>query len=401
MPVFSYKAVDSSGRFRRGNLESASIIELEQRLLGMGLDLVTCRSRGRTGALFGSNRMSRAELINFCFHLEQFSRAGISLLEGLADLRDSTEHGGLRETAAGLLARVEGGSTLSEAMAAQPRVFDGLFVGLVRAGEVSGRMDEVFASLAATLKWQDEVLARTKKILLPPFVVAMVIFAATLFLLIHIVPGLVRFVLEMGQPLPWHTRALIAVSDFCIRFWPAILFFPLLVGLGCRFLAGRSPGFRYFLDGRKLRFALVGPLHKKIILSRFAGSFALLYGAGVPILHCLETARMLVGNVVVAAACGQAADEISQGQDVTAALAHTGLFPPLAIRMLKVGEASGELDQALANICSLYDREVRESLDRLQSLLEPAMTLVLGLILGWVMLAVLGPIYDTIGRSAF
>lgn len=401
MPKFSYKAADSSGRFRRGCLEAANIVDLEQRLLSMRLDLVTCRSSGQGGPFWGRRRVSRGELLNFCFHLEQFSRAGISLLEALAELRDSMEHRCFRETVASLLAQVEGGSTLSAAMATHPRVFDPLFVGLVRAGEVSGRMSETFSSLAAILKWQNELIARTKKILLLPAVVGLLISAATIFLLVYLVPRLVHFVLAMGRSLPWHTRALIAVSDFFVHYWYAILLVPFLLGVPLYFLARHRAGIRFFLDGRKLKFWLIGPLLEKMILSRFTGSFALLYEAGIPILHCLETCRGLVGNMVVAAACEQAAQEINQGHDVAGSFAHTGLFPPLIIRMLKIGEATGELDQALRNVSSQYDRDVKELLDRLQSLLEPVMTVVLGLILGWVMLAVLGPIYDTIGQAAF
>lgn len=401
MPNFHYRAVDSSGRFRSGFLEAANIADLEQRLLRMRLDLVTCRSRSQKESFFRRRQVSRAELINFCFYLEQFSHAGISLLEGLAELRDSMEHRGFKETVANLLDLVEGGSTLSEAMASHPRIFDPLSVGLVKAGEISGQITEAFASLALILKWQDEVIARTKKILLLPAVVGLVICAVTLFLLIYLVPRLVHFVLAMGYSLPWHTRALIFVSDFCIHFWYLFLLFPLLCALGFSFLARYRGGFRFFLDGQKLKFWLIGPLLKKNVLSRLARSFALLYAAGIPVLHCLEICQGVVGNVVVAEACKQAGEEISQGQDVATSFALTGLFPPLVCRMLKIGEATGDLDQALRNVSSLYDRDVEESLDRLQSLVEPVMTLVLGLILGWVMLAVLGPIYDTIGQTAF
>lgn len=401
MPNYSYKAADSSGRLRRGCLEAANIVDLEQRLLGMRLDLVTCRSIGQRGFFPGRRRVSRGELINFCFHLEQFSRAGISLLEALAELRDSMEHRCFRETVASLLDQVEGGSTLSAAMAVHPRVFDSLFVGLVRAGEISGRMPETFSSLAAILKWQNELIVRSKKILLLPAVVALLLSAVTIFLLIYLVPRLVHFVLEMGHSLPWYTRALITVSDFFIHYWYAIILAPLLFGMLLRFLARHREGVRFFFDGQKLKLWLVGPLLGKMILSRFTGSFALLYGAGIPILHCLEICQGLVGNMVVADACKQVAADINQGQDVAASFAHTGLFPPLIIRMLKIGEATGELDQALRNVSFQYDRDVKELLDRLQSLLEPAMTVVLGLILGWVMLAVLGPIYDTIGQAAF
>lgn len=401
MPDFRYKSVDRRGKFRKGNMNAANITDLEQRLKRTGLDLISCRAPGRNQILIGRGRVGRVELIKFCLSMEQLTNAGVLLLEALADLRDSVDHPRLKEVIANLIEEVEGGKTLSAATAGHPAVFDSLFVNLIQAGEASGQMAEVFGSLCAILKWQDELAAQTKKVLLFPAFVGLVVFGATFFLMVYLVPQLVAFIMEMGQTLPMHTRALIAVSNFCIHYWYVIIFFPPLLLVGTRMAADFSPAFRYFLDDLKLRIWLIGPVLKKIILARFANFFAMLYAAGIPIIRCMEISEGVVNNVVLREALKQASEDISDGYEISNSFGNTGMFPPLVIKMLKVGETTGQLDKSLINVSYFFERDVKELIAKLQSLIEPVMTVILGGILGWVMLSVLGPIYDTISRISF
>ena len=401
MPFFQYKAVDRRGKIQHGSLEAANPADLEQRLERMGFDLISSRIRRHKAVAFGRARIGRVELINFCFNMEQLTRSGVTLLEGIADLRDSVDHPRFKEVLANLIEEMEGGKTLSDAMAAHPAVFDTLFVNLIRAGEASGQLVEVFDSLATTLKWQDELASQTKKLLLFPSFVALVVFGATFFLMVYLVPQLVGFIKSMGQTLPLHTRALIVVSNFFINYWYVALLGPPLLFAGVQTAAGVSPRFRYALDDLKLKVWMIGPVLKKIILSRLANFFAMLYGAGIPILQCLEISQGVAGNMVVSEALKQAGADISEGTDISKSFENTGMFPPLVIKMLRVGEATGELDKSLLNVSYFFDREVKELIGKLQSLIEPVMTVVLGGILGWVMLSVLGPIYDTISKIGF
>jgi type IV pilus assembly protein PilC len=382
-------------------MTAANVTDLEQRLKRTGLDLISCRAPGRNQALIGRGRVGRVELIKFCLSMEQLSNAGVLLLEALADLRDSVDHPRLKEVIANLIEEVEGGRTLSAAMAGHPAVFDSLFVNLIQAGEASGQMAEVFGSLGAILKWQDELAAHTKKVLLFPAFVGLVVFGATFFLMVYLVPQLVSFIMDMGQTLPLHTRALIAVSNFCINYWYAIVFCPPLLWVGARTAADFSPGFRFFVDDLKLRVWLIGPVLKKIILSRFANFFAMLYAAGIPIIRCMEISEGVVNNVVLREALQRAGEDISDGYGISNSFGNTGMFPALVIRMLKVGETTGELDKSLMNVSYFFEREVKELIAKLQSMIQPVMTLVLGSILGWVMLSVLGPIYDTISKLSY
>lgn len=399
MPHYLYKAMDAAGELVPGNMEAANVPDLELRLGRMELDLVDYTVTRTRKLALGRRKVTRADIINFCFHMEQMTGAGVPILEGLGDLRDSMEqHPRFREILTSLIASIEGGRQLSEALQAHPEVFDRTFTSLVHAGEQSGRITEVFKNLADGLKWQDELAARTRKILTYPSVVAVVVLAVTFFLMIYLVPQLTAFIRNMGGELPLHTRALIFVSGIFIRWWHVILAAPVLAWLVLRWRLRRSSAARRRWDGLLLRAWLLGPVLHKIILARFATYFALMYAAGIPVLECLRLSEGIAGNRAVADGFKRAAQQIAEGASVATAFHNTGIFPPLVVRMLKVGETTGALDRALRNVSYFYDREVKEMTDRAQTMMEPAMTVILGLLLGWIMLSVLGPVYDTIGN---
>ena len=399
MPVYIYKAIDTAGKAVQGTMDAANLQDLELRLRNMGLDLIRSRPfTQRAAGLFGQRKVKRADLINFSFHLEQLTRAGVPIIEGLIDLRDTVTHPRFREVIADVVENIQGGRLLSDALATHPAVFDTVFVSLVRAGEQSGQLTEVLRNLTETLKWQDELAAHTKKLLMYPAFVGTVVLGVTFFLMVYLVPQLVGFIKNMGQELPMHTRALIALSNFMVHYWHALLIAPIGLWLFLRYLLRVSPGARFRADGLKLRVWLVGPILRKIILARFANFFALMYASGITIIEAMKTSENIVANRVIADGLRRAGQQINEGSSVTSAFQSIGLFPPLVIRMLKVGETTGALDTALRNVSYFYDREVKEAIGRLQTLIEPAMTVIMGLILGWVMLSVLGPIYDTISK---
>lgn len=395
--LFDYKAVSAEGRMIYGRLDAINLVDLEMRLKRMDLDLVT-GNLVEHRALFGSRGIPRPELINFCFHLEQLARAGVPILDGLTDLRDSIEHPRFREVIAVLIENIEGGQTLSQAMSIHTDVFSQVFVNLVRAGESSGQLPAVLVSLTESLKWEDELASHTKKLLMYPAFVATVVVAATFFLMIYMVPQLKLFVKNMGQVLPLQTQVLFFVSDLLVNFWYLFLLAPIVAVAVGQFMIRTDPTARLRLDGLKLRLPVVGPIIKKIILSRFANTFAMLYASGIPILESIRTTQDIVGNRVVRQALQRVEQSIREGRNVAAAFHDVGLFPPLIVRMLRVGENTGGLDKALLNVSYFYTRDVKESVSKAQALIEPMLTLFMGALLGWIMLSVLGPIYDVISK---
>lgn len=396
MTLFDYRAVDGDGRRVRGRIHASNLADLEMRLRRMAMDLVQAAPASPWKRTVGA--VPRRELINFCFHLEQLERAGVPIREGLADLRDSLEHPRFREVVAGLVESIEGGQTLSQAMALHPRAFSRVFVSLVQAGELAGRLAEVLQHLREALKWEDEIAAHTRKLLLYPAFVGSVVFAAAFFLMVYMVPQLKQFVASMGQELPPQTRALFFLSDLLTRYWYGALLLPLLLAGGLAVLLHGSAAARQRWDTLKLGLPGLGPILKKLALARFANTFALLYAAGIPILDALRSTREVVGNRAIRRGLEKAEALIGEGRNLTVAFHASSLFPPLAIRMLGIGESTGSLDTALGNASYFFNRDVKESVERLQSLLEPVLTLVLGAILGWIMLAVLGPVYDVISQ---
>ncbi|MCX8146111.1 MAG: type II secretion system F family protein, partial [Azovibrio sp.] len=248
------------------------------------------------------------------------------------------------------------------------------------------------------LKWEDELISHTKRLLIYPAFVGSIVLSATVFLMVYMVPQLKLFVANMNQALPAHTRALFWVSDLLVDFWYIPLLGLAASGVALPLLLRSNPLARRRFDALKLRLPFVGSILKKIILSRFAGTFAMLYAAGIPVLEALRTTRDVVGNRIIRRAIEEAEQAIREGRNMAAALQETGLFPPLVVRMVRVGESTGALDSALHNVSYFYNRDVQEAVSRAQALIEPLLTLTLGALLGWIMLAVIGPIYDVISQ---
>jgi type IV pilus assembly protein PilC len=400
MALFAYKAIDSRGKNVMGRVEAVNLFDLEQRLARMELDLVTGAPSSQKTRFLGG-RVARQDLINFCFHLEQLAVAGVPVMEGLVDLRESVENQRFREVVAGLVESIEGGRTLSQALAEFPEVFGKVFVSLVRSGEQTGKLSEVLKSLADSLKWEDELAAQTKKLMVYPAFVGSIVLLVTFFLMIYLVPQMTGFIRNMGQEIPLQTRVLMAVSNFFVSYWWAVILAPFAAWGGLKFAAKRNPAVEYAIDRYKLSMPLVGPILRKIILSRFASSFAMMYASGITVLDAIRSCEEIVGNKPLEHALRSAGQQIAEGKNLTASFQDLGVFPPLVIRMLRIGENTGALDTALLNVSYFYNREVKEQIGRVQAMIEPALTLVLGALLGWVMLSVLGPVYDTISKMKF
>ena len=396
MPTFSYRAVDPQGNIIFGTVEAPSERVLELRLQQADKELLRCNTHAARFARM--KKVSRKDLIGFCLHMEQVLRAGLPMLDALVDLRDTISHPRFREVLANLITSVEAGKKLSQAMEDHPDVFDHVFVSLIAVGEESGELPDVLGKQSDALKWQDELVAKAKAVTIYPAFVGVVVFGVLMFMMLFVVPQMVDFLREMGQELPLHTRALIATSSFLGAHWWWVVPAPFLAFTILRFQARRSSRVRLIVDRWKLDVWYVGPIVKRLILSRFASFFALLYGAGLDVMSALRISEDIAGNAVVKRALQQIGASIEDGQTLSAGLAATQLFPPLVVRMVSLGETTGQLDTSLKNVSYFYDREVTESIDRLKAMIEPAMTVVLGAILGWVMLSVLGPIYSTISE---
>ena len=399
MTRFAYRAVDAAGNALNGRMEARDALELERNLARIGLDLVTQRPERLAHWPARAQRLARRDLIGLCFQLEQMLSAGVPMLEGLADLRDNAENARLRRVVAALVQAIEAGKLLSGAMAELPQAFDPVVVSMVRAGEESGSLPEILHRLTETLKWQDELSEQTLRMLLYPLFVVAVIAATFLFLMLHLVPQLSGFLQAMGRDLPLQTRILIALSGVVRSWWWLMIGAPLAaLALVPATTRGTGAG-RRLRDALALRLPWLGPILHRVLLARLAQLLSLMYGAGIPVPRAIALCDGPVGNLSLRAALARAGAQIEQGAGMAAAFKSAGLFSSLVIRMLRVGEATGRLDKALDSAAYFHLREVRESIARMHALIEPVLTVVMGVILGGLMLAVLGPVYDAIATT--
>ncbi len=399
MPLYNYKALNQTGRRVRGQLNANNEADLYQRLKQINLELLAAAAdKGRRGlALFGT-RVKNRELIQMCLHLQQLSGAGVSLMEGLADVRDSTDHRRLRDLVAEVFEDVSSGQSLSEAFGRHPRVFSSVFQSLVAAGEESGNLTESFTQLIKHLKWSEDLSAKIKKATRYPLIMLGVMAGLFMFMMLLVVPQVTSFLIASGQALPVVTLALIATSDFVQNYWWAIFGVPVATFFFLKFMARVSEDIAFKIDLYALRIPVIGELMRKLSLSRFSHFFATMFQSGVPILTCLDTAGRVVGNRCLAKSLISVRVGVEDGNPLSVGLRNTGEFPSLVVRLVKIGEDSGNLGETLNNVTGFYDRDIDQSVDALVGMIEPALTLFAGGMMAWIVIAVIGPIYDSLSK---
>ena len=402
MPSYQYKAIDKTGRPARGGLDAVNEVDLELRLRRMGLDLITYQEIDRQARSFGAGgKVTRQDLVNFCFDMEQMVRSGIPLIDGLRDMRDTMDNPRFREVLTVMTEDMEGGKVLSQCMGTHPEVFTTVFVSLVRAGEQAGQLPQVFQNLAENLKWEDELISQTRRLLMYPALTLVVVVGVLMALLVFLVPQIAQLFKTMGMALPAQTRVLLAISAFVAGWWLVLLAIPVMAAVALTVAVRTNAKVAYMWDYAKLRIPVVGPIIQKIIMSRFANVFSLMYRSGITVLDAIKTSEDVVGNRVISDGLNRAGQQVSAGEGLTETFQNLGMFPPLVIRMLRVGENTGALDVALSNVTYFYNRDVKDSVDKGLKMLGPVLTLVLGGMIAFVIWAVLGPVYDILGKLKF
>jgi len=386
---FRYQALDSTLRRVSGELEASSLLHLEQELQRRGLELLGARQQ----RLRLPKRISRCELADFCFQVEQLLAAGIPLMDVLHDLATSGEGARLPALCHRLGEKIAAGQALSQALSEEN--LDTAFVGVVRAGEYSGRLTDSLRRLGESLR-QGETLARTtRKLLLHPLLAGLMVLAASLFLMLYLVPQIRDFLADSSQPLPLASILLFATADLLRGYWPWLAAPPALLALAAPGLR-RQPTLALKLDRLSLRIPLAGPIRRKLLTARLADLLALLYNSGIPLLDALRSIPPAIGNRTAGNIVEQIAHDVEQGASLADAFSRHDFFPPLLIRMLHAGERSGTLEHTLQHIGKRYEREAGDAIATLQGLIGPTLTLLIGLLLGWIMLATIQPLYGLI-----
>lgn len=400
MYTFNYKAINDSGRVLKGEMMADNELDLESRLKELGLDLITSREvRARKSGMF--SRVSIKDMIVFCMHMEQLERAGVPLHEALADARDATDSAKLRNVLATVYESIKTGELFSQALAQHPSVFNEVFIGLIAAGEKTGNLRESYVNLSEHMKWTAELKRKMRKAVAYPCVLLVVLTGVITILMMFVVPQLLDFIISQGFDIPMHTRALIAFSDFFGKYWYIVAATPLLIFFIIFTMYRVSYNFAYKFDALILRLPIIGNVARKINMARFTHFFSVMFNSGIDILDSLLAGKKVVGNRVLQEAIVLVHRSVSEGNRLTDSIRISSQFPNLVVRMFKIGEDSGNLSEALDNINYFYKREVNDAVDSMVGLIQPILTVVMGMMIFWVIAAVFGPLYSSFSEMEF
>jgi type IV pilus assembly protein PilC len=396
MITFSYQARDAAGRIVSGIQEALNEDNAVTSLMSRGLMVLSLQKKATAShSRRKSTKVKETDLVLFTRQLSTMVEAGISLVQALTALyeqADPKRQGGLRGVVSDITARVQGGETFHESLAKHPRVFNRLFISMVKAGEHGGLLAEILDRLAGFLEASARLRKKVKSAMTYPVIVVCIAFAITTFLIVRVVPIFGEIFADFGAKLPAPTQFLIDVSNFVRGEW-----YFLVAGIG-----GAIFGVRAFLrstrgkqlwDRWKLKLPVFGPLVHKICMSRFARTFAQLIRSGVPILEVLDIVGGSSGNHVVETAIKEVGADVEKGDNLSVSLSRKSIFPPMLLRMVAAGEATGKIDTMLEKMADFWDEEIEAMLDALTSLIEPMLIVFLGVIVGGIVIAMFLPIF--------
>jgi type IV pilus assembly protein PilC len=397
--LFRYKAMDGkTGQQKKGKLEQKSredaieklkeqrlhvteLVEVKQSLWTKDLDI-------RLG-----KPVKQQDFVVFCRQLATLLNAGTSIVESIRLLADQTKAKPFKEALNNIHMAVRAGTPLSEACQDYPRIFDKVFIYMVRAGELSGELDEVMDRLATFFEKEHDTREKVKSALTYPVLVGIISCAVVIFLLTNIIPKLVGSLVSAGGSIPLPTAIVIGVSDFLIGYWYALLLVIFLLGVGYRMVWSTNRG-RYYLDYFKLKIPIYGSLLQKSIIARMTRTLASLFASAVPVLQSLTMVSEIVNNEVMAKTLRDARQSLRSGDSLSAPLAKSEFFPKIVSHMIAVGEETGQIDTMLEKIADFYESDVDHVTSRLSKVIEPIMIVILAVIVGTIMLAALLPMFE-------
>ncbi len=396
MTTFSYQARDASGRITSGVHDALNEDNAITSLMSRGLMVLSLQQKAAASKAHKRVwSVKETDLVLFTRQLSTMIEAGISLVQGLTALYEQSDpkrQRNLRHIISDVTTRVQGGETFHEAISKHPRVFNRLFTSMVKAGETGGMLAEILDRLAGFLEASARLRKKIKSAMTYPVIVICIAFAITTFLIVRVVPIFGEIFKDFGAKLPAPTQFLIDLSEFVRGEW-----YFLLLGIG-----GAIFGTRFFLrskrgkelsDRWKLKLPIFGPLVHKICMSRFARTFAQLIRSGVPILEVLDIIGGTSGNHVIEQSIKSVSVDVEKGDNLSTALSKKKIFPPMLLRMVSAGEATGKIDTMLEKMADFWDEEIEAMLDALTSLIEPLLICFLGVIVGGIVIAMFLPIF--------
>jgi type IV pilus assembly protein PilC len=396
MITFSYQARDMSGKIVSGIQDALNEDNAVTSLMSRGLMVLSLQQKATaTKSRKKTWTVKETDLVLFTRQLSTMIEAGISLVQALTALYDQCDpkrQKSLRHIISDVTTRVQGGETFNESIAKHPRVFDRLFISMVKAGEHGGLLAEILDRLAGFLEASARLRKKIKSAMTYPVIVICIAMAITIFLIVKVVPIFGEIFADFGSKLPAPTQFLIDVSDFMRGEWYFLLGGAFGIFFGIRTFIRSTRG-KQLWDKWKLKLPVFGPLIHKICMSRFARTFAQLIRSGVPILEVLDIVGGASGNHVVETSIKGVSGDVEKGDNLSVALSKKTIFPPMMLRMVAAGEATGKIDTMLEKMADFWDEEIEAMLDALTSLIEPMLIVFLGVIVGGIVIAMFLPIF--------
>ncbi len=400
MPYFNYTIRDASGQTRTGRVEAENAEALRKRLQEEGVQVIEI-SVDRKAPRVPAGGYGRVKLSDLAIFSRQFSTmldAGVSLVRCLDVLQQQTTNARLRKILVDLSTRVESGESLSRSMARHPKAFSQLIIGLIRAGEVGGVLEESLQRIAHFLEKDVELRRKIRSALTYPVIVLLAAIGIVIFLVSWLVPQFASLFKDLGiKNMPAPTQFLIDLSAFMTQRWYILIISLIVVIIAYKLFVSTRVG-RRVADRVKLRVPVFGPLHHKIVMARFSRTMGTLLTSGVPILQALETVAGVVGNAVVADAVMESRSRIREGEKIADPLQRSKMFPPMVVHMVSVGEESGSLDHMLNKIADFYENEVETTIASLTAAIEPVMIVILGFIVGFIVISMFLPMIEVISN---
>lgn len=400
MPIYEYKAINTAGKTSKGIVEAENIKAARVKLKKQSLMVTDISeksalkpSTSSQGVPFIGNRVSAKDVAMMTRQLASLVKANVPLVEALSALVEQTDLQPLKIILNKVRDDVNEGLSLAKAFAIHPKTFDSIFINMIEAGESSGTLGLVLLKLADLKEAQMRLRSKVISGMTYPGLMAAVAAILVLGIFTFVIPKMAKIFDSMGKPIPETTKFLMAFSAIIIDYWYLIF---TAMGLGIFFFTRwmNSPQGRPKWDAFKLRAPLFGPLLRMIALTRFSSTMSTLLASGVPIITSMTIARNLVGNVKIAEAIENAKNNITEGQSIAEPLKRSGEFPPLVIHMISIGERTGELPDMLRNIAETYEEQVNTRIEGMTSLIEPAMIVVMGGVVGFVVMSIMMPLLD-------
>ncbi|SHG98166.1 type II secretion system F family protein [Massilia sp. CF038] len=407
MPFYAYKARNARGELLEGVIEGADSSAIANQLFGTGATpveiveakkpVVASNKEGWLAALM-ERKVSSMDVQMFSRQLYTLLKSGVPIMRGLAGLQESSTSKAFGRVIGDLRESLDSGRELSAAMRRHPEVFDNFYLSMVRVGEMTGRLEDVFLRLFDHLEFDREMRQRVKSALRYPSFVVVAMIIAIAVVNVFVIPQFQKVFDSFHTTLPLMTRLLVASSTFTVNYWPHLLIGTVAGVLGARAWVNTEHG-RYEWDRRKLRLPIAGKIMMKGTMARFARSFSLASRSGVPIVQGLTTVAQTVDNAYLGARIEQMRDGVERGETILRTASMTGVFNPLVLQMIAVGEETGSLDDMMDEIAQMYEREVDYELKTLSAQIEPILIVFLGVLVTILALGIFMPIWD-LGKAA-